>query len=120
MRRFSISRNNCRGEIRLKHHPLKLSHREIGIILPYDLLADIKGREGKIEREIETFSVAGLPGLKTSATKNSVKTAFLLMILKKMLEILVYIINLTNFATINLIRAPATGSSYFSSLRFIT
>lgn len=42
------------------------------------------------------------------------------MILKKMLEILVYIINLTNFAIANLMRAPGAGSSFFSPLRFIT
>ena len=31
MRRFSVSRNNCGSEIRLKHESFELSHREVGM-----------------------------------------------------------------------------------------
>lgn len=64
MRRFSVSRNNCRGEIRLEHEPFELRHRQVGVFLPYDLLTDIECGKGKIEREVEPLPVAGLLGLK--------------------------------------------------------
>ena len=65
MRRFSASRNNCRGEVRFKHKPFELRYRKIRIILPNDLFADIEGCEGKIECEVKPGFVAGLLRLKS-------------------------------------------------------
>ena len=65
MRRLSVSRNNCCGEIRLKHESFELSHRQVGIILPYNLLTDIESCEGKIECKVQPGFITCLLRLKS-------------------------------------------------------